>query len=283
MKFGINLLAVMKHFPLKLFSDMAILSEELGYDGYFMADHYNIPGSIQDCLEPFTTLSYIAARTKQINLGTMVTPIPRYFPPQLAKIVAHVDHLSEGRFILGIGAGWHPPEFNTYCHDQTFYDSSQRVKRTIEGMKLMFKLWTEKRVRFQGKYYSLKSANLEPKPFQKPHPPIWSGGSGDFMQRMAAKHFDGWVYVNWQQKNSEDYQKQVEKVKKYLQEFGRDLNKFTFAIQASITDSLERVETFINAGCNYYVPVVGFPSSLAADQCLPATKNFANEVMASFL
>ncbi len=282
MKFGINLLAVMNNFPLKLFSDMAVLSEELGYNGYFMADHYNLPGSFQDCLEPFTTLSYLAAKTKQISLGTIVTPVPRYFPPQLAKIVAHLDHLSEGRIILGIGAGWHPPEFKTYCQDQTFYDSSQRVERTIEGMKLIFKLWTEKRVTFKGKYYSLKRAILEPKPFQKPYPPIWSGGSGDYMLRMAAKHFDGWVYVNWQQKNSEDYQKKVENVKKYLLEFGRDPNKFTFAIQASIGDSLERVETFIKAGCNYYVPVLGYPTPLKADQCLPAAKIFAHEVIASF-
>ena len=282
MKFGINLLAVMKFFPLKLFSKLAVLSEELGYNGYFMADHYNLPGPIHECLEPFTTLAYIAAKTKKINLGTMVTPIPRYFPPQLAKIVAHVDHLSEGRIIFGIGAGWHPPEFKTYCQDQTFYDSSQLVNRTIEGMKLIFKLWTEKSVKFEGKYYSLKRANLEPKPFQKPYPPIWSGGKGDFMLKMAAKHFDGWIYVNWEQKNSEDYQKKVEKVKKHLQVFGRDINKFTFAIQASIADPLERVKTFVDAGCNYYVPVLGYPKQLKADQCLPAAKNFAHEVMASF-
>ncbi len=283
MKFGINLIAVMKQYPLKLFSDMAVLSEELGYDGYFMADHYNLPGPIQDCLDPFTTLSYLAARTKQIKLGTMVTPVPRYFPPQLAKIVAHVDHLSEGRIILGIGAGWHPPEFTTYCQDQTFHSPSERVNRTIEGMKLIFKLWTEKKVNFEGKYYSLKDAELEPKPFQKPYPQIWSGGSGDFMQRMTAKYFDGWVSVNWQQKDAEEYTKQVEKVKKYLQEFGKDPDKFTFAIQASIGDSLERVEAFVDAGCNYYVPVVGWPKPLTADQCLPAAKTFANDVRASFV
>jgi alkanesulfonate monooxygenase SsuD/methylene tetrahydromethanopterin reductase-like flavin-dependent oxidoreductase (luciferase family) len=282
MKFGINLLAVMKVFPLKLFSDVAVLSEELGYDGYFMADHYNLPGPVQDCLEPFTTLSYLAAKTKKISLGTMVTPVPRYFPPQLAKIVAHVDHLSEGRIILGIGAGWHPPEFKTYCHDQTFYDSSQLVKRTIEGMKLIFQLWTEKKVSFQGEYYSLKRADLEPKPFQKPYPPIWSGGSGDYMKRMAAKYFDGWVSVNWQQKDAGDYKKQVDKVKNCLREFGKDPNKFTFAIQASIGDSQKRVGAFIDAGCNYYVPVIGWPNPLAADQCLPATRKFAKDVMASF-
>ena len=296
MKFGMNISGVFRrdlNFPLSLFTDTATLSEELGYDGYFIPDHYNQPRT-NDCAEPFTTLAYIAAKTNRIKLGTIVNPIPRYFPPQLAKIIAHLDHLSEGRVIPGFGAGWNPDEFYTYAPQQTWESPRVRVERTIEGTRLILKLWTEEKTTFEGKYYSVKDAILEPKPLQKPHPPVWSGSSGEYMLRMTAKYFDGWMPSNWGWTNSGDteaknYRRRVEELRGYLREYGRDENKFTFGVQGGATDSAGLVEAYREAGCNYYIafigdytPAQGYPFSFYPHQYLDLARRFAKEVMPSF-
>jgi alkanesulfonate monooxygenase SsuD/methylene tetrahydromethanopterin reductase-like flavin-dependent oxidoreductase (luciferase family) len=297
MKFGINISGVFtkaKNFPLSLFIDVATLSEELGYDGFFIPDHYNLPRS-NECAEPFTTLAYIAAKTEKIKLGTIVSPLPRYFPPQLAKIITHLDHLSNGRMIPGFGAGWHPEEFYTYAPDQKWYPPSERVGRTIEGIILIRKLWTEEKVSFKGKYYSVTDAVLEPKPLQNPHPPIWSGGSGDYMLKMTAKYFDGWMPNNWIWTNSGDltatnYSRRVATLRNHLKKYGRDPATFTFGIQGGITDNIQLVEEYRDAGCNYYIafigddaPERGYPFSFNPDHYLTLTKTFAQEVLSPFL
>jgi alkanesulfonate monooxygenase SsuD/methylene tetrahydromethanopterin reductase-like flavin-dependent oxidoreductase (luciferase family) len=296
MKFGINISGVFpkaKNFPLRLFIDVATLAEDLGYDGFFIPDHYNLPRS-NECAEPFTTLAYIAAKTTQIRLGTIVSPLPRYFPPQLAKIIAHLDHLSGGRVIPGFGAGWHPEEFYTYAPDQTWAPPSERVGRTIEGVRLIRRLWTEDKVSFQGKYYAVRDAVLEPKPLQTPHPPLWSGGSGAYMLKMTAKYFDGWMPTNWQWTNAGDvtathYRQQVATLRRYLRQYDRDPAAFTIGIQGGVTDSIPLVEAYRDAGCNYYVafigddaPERGYPFRFHPDQYLQLTKAFAHDVMATF-
>jgi alkanesulfonate monooxygenase SsuD/methylene tetrahydromethanopterin reductase-like flavin-dependent oxidoreductase (luciferase family) len=294
MRFGINISSVFpkaKNLPLGLFADTAILSEELGYDGFFIPDHYNLPRS-DECTEPYTTLAYIAAKTDKIRLGTTVTPLPRYYPPQLAKIIAHLDHLSKGRVIAGFGAGWHPPEFHTYA-PQGWENPEVRVARMLEGTKLMVKLWTQERTTYKGKYYSVEDAVLEPKPLQKPHPPIWSGGSGEYMLRMTAKYFDGWIPTNWEWNNSGDtearnYRKQVEKIKRYLTEYGRDESKFTFGVMGGITDSVEMIKAYRDIGCSYYIVFIGdytpgrsYPFVFHSPQYLDLTRKFATEIMPS--
>ncbi|MEE8570019.1 MAG: LLM class flavin-dependent oxidoreductase [Candidatus Bathyarchaeia archaeon] len=297
MKFGVNISGVFpkaKNFPLSLFIDVATLSEELGYDGFFIPDHFNLPRS-DECTEPFTTLAYIAAKTEKIMLGTIVSPLPRYFPPQLAKIIAHLDHLSGGRMIPGFGAGWHPEEFYTYAPHQEWNTPSERVGRTIEGLRLILKLWTEDKVSFMGKYYSVKDAVLEPKPIQKPHPPVWSGGSGDYMLKMTAKYFDGWMPNNWRWTNSGDltaknYRQRIATLRGHLKRYGRDPEKFTFGMQGGVTDSVQLVEAYRDAGCNYYIAFIGdhsperaYPFSFKPEKYLDLTRAFANEVIPAFL
>jgi alkanesulfonate monooxygenase SsuD/methylene tetrahydromethanopterin reductase-like flavin-dependent oxidoreductase (luciferase family) len=297
MKFGMNISGVFpqsKNFPLSLFIDVGVLSEELGYDGYFIPDHYNLPRS-DECAEPFTTLAYIAAKTSTLKLGTIVNPVPRYFPPQLAKIIAHLDHLSIGRIIPGFGAGWNPNEFYAYNPEQVWYTPRERARRTIEGTQLIIKLWTEKNVTFKGEYYSVNNAILEPKPLQQPHPPIWSGGSGEYMLRMTAKYFDGWMPSNWRWTNAGDttadnYKQQMKKLKRYLKKYGRDSSTFTFGMQGGVTDSVDLVEAYVNAGCNYYIAFIGdqtpdrgYPFSFMPDQYLNLARQFANDVMTTFI
>ncbi len=293
MRFGINISGVFpkaKRFPLRLFIDVATLAEDLGYDGFFIPDHYNLPRT-SECAEPFTTLAYIAAKTERIGLGTIVSPLPRYVPQQLAKIIAHLDHLSGGRVIPGFGSGWHPEEFLTYAPDQVWASPAERVGRTVEGVRLIRRLWTEDRVTFQGRYYAVKDAVLEPKPLQQPHPPLWSGGSGPYMLKMTAKYFNGWMPTNWRWTNASDaaatnYRRDVATLRGYLQQYGRDPAAFTFGVQGGVTDSASLVEAYRDAGCDYYVafigdatPERGYPFSFQPDQYLQLTRAFAHDVV----
>lgn len=170
--------------------ESARVADESGIDFLLLTDHYMTPGS-NESVDAWTVLAALAAQTQRIRLGTCVTPIPFRPPQMLAKIVATVDQLSTGRAILGVGAGWHRPEFDAYS---SWYEDNVRVRRTIEGIQLILKLWTSKgSFDFDGKFYRVKGAILEPKPLQQPHPPLWFGTTGNYMLRLAKRYGDGWL------------------------------------------------------------------------------------------
>jgi len=168
----------------------AEVAEETGLDYLLISDHYLMPYS-NSSVDTWTVLAAIAAKTKRIRIGTCVTPIP-FRPPQiLAKVVCTVDQISHGRVILGVGAGWYRPEFDAYGE---WSEDRIRVAKTIEGLNLVIKLWTEvEPFDFAGRFYKTKGAILEPKPVQNPHPPIWFGTNGKYMLKMARKYAVGWV------------------------------------------------------------------------------------------
>ncbi|HZD12912.1 MAG TPA: LLM class flavin-dependent oxidoreductase, partial [Candidatus Binatus sp.] len=148
-------------------------------------------------VETWVALSYLGAKTKKIKLGTMVTPIPFRPPAMLAKMVSTVDVLTDGRSILGVGAGWSQTEFEGYGHWDT---PGNRVAKTREGLELILQLFQKPTVDFDGKFYHAKGAILEPKPVQKPHPPLLFGGVGPKMLEMAGTygdivHIPPWVNV----------------------------------------------------------------------------------------
>ena len=129
-----------------LISEVGKAAEQAGFYAFLSWDHYMLPDG-PETLDAWSILSYLAGQTTSIKLGTVVTPIPFRPPSQLAKIVASVDHLSGGRTILGVGAGWHQPEFDGFSS----WDSpGQRVTRTSEALDLITKLWTGGKVNFEG-------------------------------------------------------------------------------------------------------------------------------------
>ncbi len=144
-------------------------ADQLGYDGALMPDHYmwgDMGGMMSRpdsyvTVETWITLTYLAAKTEQIHLGTMVTPIPFRPPGLLAKMISTLDVPSNGRVIAGIGAGWSQVEFEGYSE---WNKSKIRVDKTYEGLKLMLELWTQDKVDFDGTFYKAKGAVLEPKP-----------------------------------------------------------------------------------------------------------------------
>ena len=168
------------------FKDLALITEatveadKLGFDGVLMPDHYmwgwDRGPDDYVTLETWVTLTYLAAKTEQIRLGTLVTPIPFRPPAMLAKMLSTLDVLSKGRVILGVGAGWSQVEFEGYSE---WNEPNVRVDKTEEGLELMIRLWTQNGVTFEGKHYKAKAAVLEPKPVQKPYPQLLFGGRGD--------------------------------------------------------------------------------------------------------
>jgi len=193
-------------------TDQAVqLADKLGFWGAVIPDHYmwaEAYGQSQkdSTLESWIALTYLAAKTQKIKLGTIVTPIPFRPPAMLAKMVATMDVLSSGRAILGVGAGWSQTEFEGYS---TWDDSKTRVDKTQEGVELILQLWQKPQVDFKGKYYHAKGAILDPKPVQKPHPPLMFGGVGTRMLRLAGFMGD-FAFAFWMLGNDPKRAKQSE-------------------------------------------------------------------------
>jgi F420-dependent oxidoreductase-like protein len=170
-------------------------ADQLGLDSAFVFDHFMPIRSDSDgpCLEGWTLLSALAARTKRIKAGVLVTGNTYRFPALLAKMAATVDHVSNGRLILGMGAGWFEAEHTAY--GVPFYTPGQRARRLVESVEVVKQLMTQDKTTFTGKYYQLKDAPFAPKPVQRPHPPILIGGMGPkVVQPLAARHADIWHF-----------------------------------------------------------------------------------------
>jgi F420-dependent oxidoreductase-like protein len=167
-------------------------ADELGYDSCWIPDHF-YSGSDPDasCWEAWTVLSAMAASTKQIKLGPMVLGNTYRHPAVVANMAATLDHVSGGRLQLGFGAGWMQSEHDGY--GIPFPGAAERVNRLDEALEVVKRLFTEKRANFEGRYYQLRDAICEPKPLQRPYPPIVVGGGGEKRTlRVVAKHADEW-------------------------------------------------------------------------------------------
>jgi F420-dependent oxidoreductase-like protein len=141
-------------------------------------------------LEGWTTLSVLAGITSKIRLGTLVTGVIYRHPSVLAKMAATLDVLSKGRLFMGIGAAWNQEE--SLAYDIPFPPNKERLLRLEEAIQIIRKMWTEEpTATFNGKYYQIRNAYCNPKPIQKPSPPIMVGGSGERQTlRIVAKYAD---------------------------------------------------------------------------------------------
>lgn len=167
--------------------------EEMGFYSFWVMDHLiQIPGvgtPDEPLLEGWTTLAALAPLTQRLRLGILVTCIGYRNPALLAKMAASIDIISRGRLIMGIGAGWYEEEYKQYGYD--FPAPATRIRQLAEGIQVMKAMWTMPRATFEGRYFRIKDAILEPKPMQKPHPPILVGGGGEQLTlRVVARYAD---------------------------------------------------------------------------------------------
>lgn len=172
--------------------DEFTMAEELGFDHAWLVDHLvDTDGAPEDgCLEAWTLLAAIAARTERIRLGVLVSSNTFRHPAVLLKEAVTVDHISGGRLILGIGTGWHEDEHRRYGIDLPA--PAERVDRFEEAVRLISLLMSQERTTVQGRYYQLDDARLQPRPIQRPRIPILIAAHRPRMLRIAARYADQW-------------------------------------------------------------------------------------------
>ncbi|HXG51913.1 MAG TPA: LLM class flavin-dependent oxidoreductase [candidate division Zixibacteria bacterium] len=189
--------------------EMAKACEPLGLDSFWSIDRI-----AYDNLEPLTLLAAAAAVTEKIRLGTSVLLAATRHPVHLAKIVATLDFLSRGRITLGIGFGSRENDFRSV--EIPFTD---RGSRAVEQVRLIKRLWTEENVTHHGRFYRVENLTIGPKPLQKPHPPIWTGGSSETALKRAGTWADGYICGS---SAIADFPAVWEKVAAYARAAGRD-------------------------------------------------------------
>jgi F420-dependent oxidoreductase-like protein len=167
------------------------IADEAGFDHVWDFDHLasiGDGGPDRPIFEGWTLQAAMAQATKRVRIGCLVTGNTYRHPVLLAKEAVTVDHLSGGRLEFGIGAAWAEVEHTMYGIEGL----EHRVGRLSESLQIIKSLWTEERTKFDGRYYHLDDAIANPKPVQKPHPPIWIGASGESTLRLVARHADVW-------------------------------------------------------------------------------------------
>ena len=184
-------------------------------------------------LEPLSLLSNVAAVTDKVRLGTSVIVAPLRNPLQLAKILASMDQLSNGRLIVGLGLGGHMGPYLPMG-----ISPEKRVRRFLEIMDVMKALWTEPEAWYKGQFWQLEGTSMAPKPVQKPHPPIILGARQPNALKRAVRHSDGWMGAG--ASSTAQFIDGVGQVRKYLEEATRD--PATFAISKRVYIAIDNDE-----------------------------------------
>jgi len=285
--------------------DLVEFAESYGFDSFWVMDHFhqiqNV-GEVQEpMLEGWTTQSVVAGFTSKIKLGTLVTGIVYRHPSVLAKVGATLDVLSKGRLFMGIGAAWNVDEATAY--GIPFPPVKERMQRLEEAVQIIRKMWIEERATFSGKFYQLRDAYCNPKPIQKPHPPIMIGGSGERRTlKIAAKYGDAcniFGSVETVKKKlavlrehcrtvGSDYdsimktklgrvviEKSKEKVMEAIKGLPEDRRR-EYVIYGTPDEVLQKVEAFKDAGIDYLIV------NLEPDREFQSLELFANEVVKKF-
>ena len=183
-------------------NELAIALEERSFESLFVPEHTHIPASRESAwpgganlpkdywhtFDPFVSLSFAAAATKNLKVGTGICLLPQRDTIVAAKLVASLDRMSEGRFLFGIGGGWNKEEMG---HHGVAY--TERFARMEEQVAAMKGLWQEEEFGYQGEYVKFTPSWAHPKPVQTPHPPILLGGETDYTLRRVVKYCDGWL------------------------------------------------------------------------------------------
>ena len=241
MRIGFNLPVSGPMATPKIMADVAKLGEELGFDYLTITDHVALPDTSTPGypysesgefyspdpghrVEQLTATAWVAAKTDKIRLVLAVLVVP-YRPAVItAKMLTTIDVLSEGRLTVGIGAGWLKPELEALSHTPF----AERGAVTDEYIDAFRAIWTQERPVFHGKYTHLEGLLVDPKPVQKPHPPIWVGGESGPSMRRAARVADAWYPIGTNAQHMLDTRPRLEagiaRLRRLTAEAGRDPN-----------------------------------------------------------
>lgn len=207
-------------------------AEELGFHSVWLTEQSGFRARIA-ALESMTLMSYAAAVTTRIRLGYAVMLINLRNPIEVAKGMASIDQLSQGRVILGLALGASAALYPAYG-----LSSEHRVARFNETLEYIKRLWTEEDLTFEGRYYQVKNANLLPKPFQKPHPPIWLGGNVPAALKRGVRHGSG--YIGAGSSSTADFRANVQIIRQELEAAGKDPEQFFLAKRVNLAVDKDR-------------------------------------------
>ena len=195
-------------------------AETLGYESLWLQER--IIGGFS-MLEPVTLLSYVAAITTKLRLGTSVILLPLRNPLQLAKAYSTLDVMSGGRAVMGVGLGGG----HLGSHEDVFgYTREGRVTRFTEAVQIMKLLWTEPKTSFQGRYWNFEDVAMEPKPIQRPHLPLWFGGHHENALKRAVNYGNGWMGAGSSSSNA--FIREAAMIRQFLADTKRDPAAFSY-------------------------------------------------------
>ena len=222
-------------------------AEALGFHSIWVGDHvfYRV-----DILDPLTMLTWVAAQTTRVRLGTAVMLTAYRNPVLLAKAASSLDHLSGGRLTLGVSIGGTEAEYNSLG-----VAMNKRVTHLRENVAIMRKLWAEEDVEYEGHFHRIEGGTMTPRPAQKPGVPLWFGGNSEPMQRRLAGIADGWIGPGGAP--ADNFVAGVRRVREAAAEQGRDPDTLGFGklVNVSIDPSRERALALARAHWNtYYGP-----------------------------
>ena len=204
------------------------IADEAGFDHVWDFDHLasiGDGGPDRPIFEGWALQAAMAEATKRARIGCLVTGNTYRHPVLLAKQAVTVDHLSGGRLEFGIGAAWAEIEHSMYGIEGL----DHRVGRLSESLQIIKSLWTQERTSFAGRYYHLNDAIANPKPVQKPHPPIWIGASGESTLRLVARHADVWNAAGGG--DTEKMKETIAKLEDACGAIGRDVSEIRRSLQ----------------------------------------------------
>jgi F420-dependent oxidoreductase-like protein len=247
-------------------------AEGAGYDSIWVYDHlHTVPTpEIEATFECWSSMAALARDTSTVKLGQLVT-CNSYRPPALlAKMTSCIDVLSHGRLIVGMGAGWYQHEYEAYGY--SYRDTPERLRMLGEAVQVLRAMWTDERAEFQGRYYQLHGAINEPKPVQRPHPPLWIGGGGEKVTlKLVARYGDACNFGG----DHETLKHKLEVLRRHCDVAGTDYDRIVKSseihvivgddaeVARIVRDTARRTGQEIEAVRAQFEPFVGPPEKIA--------------------
>ena len=233
------------------------------FEHAWLFDHFSpITGDTPDgpCYEGFTLLAALAAQTSHIRLGLMVAGNTYRHPAVLAHMGATIDVISNGRFDMGIGAGWN--EYEHRSMGLELYAPGERIRRLGEACEIIKRLYTQELTDFDGRYYKLQQARCDPKPVQKPYPPFVIGGGGEQLTlRVTAQYADVWNFAGGP---VETFKHKVQVLHEHCAAVGRDPAAIELSVQMLVNydnfdETIQKLQEFVDAGATHLILNLRYP------------------------
>lgn len=246
-------------FDMDALARFAMRADVLGYDGLWVSEE--ILGGAT-ALDPIGLLAYLAGHTAQIRLGVAVLVLSRHNPILLAKSLASLDYMSQGRLDVGIGLG------HTGVEHLFGYSGERRVARFNEAVAVMKALWHEESANFAGEFWSLQGQRMWPKPVQRPHPPIWYGARAPAALKRAVAQGDAFIGAG--SASTAQFAAQCDLIREHLAEAGRSAARFTISkrVFLAVDRKVERAERRLRGyfGLHYGNPDLASEVSVWGDR-----------------